>query len=1064
MTTPPPGTPDLDLTLPGTAGSINGAVFSTGLTQTAGTGAFNAFLQIQRTGTEQGYNTDASAQYDELNSLTHNHSILLADVPIVFGDGANGTIEGVAYREFLLDLNEPNGSTNPYISLDALQIWQNEAGNLTNFTAGAGFAGTHTNYLAYDLDAGVNRWIALNADMAHGSGQSDYRILIPDSFFINDAAHRYVTLYSAFGQQEGWNSGGGFEEWGLHGESGGVQSVFSVHKTASVPGDTADTVGEVISYSISVSNTGNTALSGITVEDSSVSDLAAVLSGGFNVGDINLDGLLSVGETWLYTASHTVTQDDLDTNGGGDGLINNTVTADSTETSPVTASAAVSVEQRLDLTVNKTADVASVDAAGDVINYTITVQNTGNITLAGISVEDPQVNVVTEILDPNAPVLGPEWLGPLLNGDYNVGDLNENGIEDPGETFEFRNVGDTNLNGVEDPGETFLLTNVGDTNQNGFQDDGETFQFYNAGDTNHNGVEDDGETFQFLVSHAATSVDANNDTFNDGDTNFNNVLDVGETWTYSVSYTVTQDDIDNGGVVDPDLTHDNTATVTTTTAEGATAEASASVDIEQNPHVVLTKTADVSSVDAAGDVINYTIIIENDGNMTLTDPDVTDPSVSNLAAVMSGGFNAGDADQDGKLDVGETWQYTASHTVTQAEIDNGGVVNPGLTYDNTATVTTAQGAGDDDSASVAIDQNPHVVLTKTADVSSVDAAGDVINYTIIVENDGNMTLTDPDVTDPSVSNLAAVMSGGFNAGDADQDGKLDVGETWQYTASHTVTQADIDNGGVVDPDLTYDNTATVTTAQGAGDDDSASVAIDQNPHVTLEKTASVPGGSADAGEVISYAITIENDGNMTLTNPVVSDPSVSDLAAVMSGSFNAGDLDTDGIFDVGEVWQYSASHTVTQAQFNAGGSITNTASVATDEGASDSDSASVTVNFTPNAVVSITKSALGYHDLNNNNVADTGDTIDFKFQIDNLGNVPLHNVAVVDVDSNVVVTGSPFELGVGQSDSTTWAGSYTITALDTSNGFHNNDAVVTTDEASDSSGTVHVVLANLFEL
>ena len=941
MTTPPPGTPDLDLTLPGTAGSINGAVFSTGLTQTAGTGAFNAFLQIQRTGTEQGYNTDASAQYDELNSLTHNHSILLADVPIVFGDGANGTIEGVAYREFLLDLNEPNGSTNPYISLDALQIWQNEAGNLTNFTAGAGFAGTHTNYLAYDLDAGVNRWIALNADMAHGSGQSDYRILIPDSFFINDAAHRYVTLYSAFGQQEGWNSGGGFEEWGLHGESGGVQSVFSVHKTASVPGDTADTVGEVISYSISVSNTGNTALSGITVEDSSVSDLAAVLSGGFNVGDTNLDGLLSVGETWLYTASHTVTQDDLDTNGGGDGLINNTVTADSTETSPVTASAAVSVEQRLDLTVNKTADVASVDAAGDVINYTITVQNTGNITLAGISVEDPQVNVVTEILDPNAPVLGPEWLGPLLNGDYNVGDLNENGIEDPGETFEFRNVGDTNLNGVEDPGETFLLTNVGDTNQNGFQDDGETFQFYNAGDTNHNGVEDDGETFQFLVSHAATSVDANNDTFNDGDTNFNNVLDVGETWTYSVSYTVTQDDIDNGGVVDPDLTHDNTATVTTTTAEGATAEASASVDIEQNPHVV---------------------------------------------------------------------------------------------------------------------------LTKTADVSSVDAAGDVINYTIIIENDGNMTLTDPDVTDPSVSNLAAVMSGGFNAGDADQDGKLDVGETWQYTASHTVTQADIDNGGVVDPDLTYDNTATVTTAQGAGDDDSASVAIDQNAHVTLEKTASVPGGSADAGEVISYAITIENDGNMTLTNPVVSDPSVSDLAAVMSGSFNAGDLDTDGIFDVGEVWQYSASHTVTQAQFNAGGSITNTASVATDEGASDSDSASVTVNFTPNAVVSITKSALGYHDLNNNNVADTGDTIDFKFQIDNLGNVPLHNVAVVDVDSNVVVTGSPFELGVGQSDSTTWAGSYTITALDTSNGFHNNDAVVTTDEASDSSGTVHVVLANLFEL
>ena len=939
MTTPPPGTPDLDLTLAGTAGSINGAVFSTGLTQSAGTGTFNAFVQIQRTGFEQGYNTDASAQYDELNSLTHNHSILLADVPIVIGDGANGTVEGLAYREFLLDLNEGNGGTNPYISLDALQIWQNEAGNLTNFTAGAGFAGTHTNYLAYDLDAGVNRWIALNADMAHGSGQSDYRILIPDSFFINDAAHRYVTLYSAFGEQAGWSSGGGFEEWGLHGESGGVQSAFSVHKTASVPGGTADTAGEVISYSITVSNTGNTALSGITVSDPSVSDLAAVQSGGFNVGDTNLDGLLSTGETWLYTASHTVTQGDLDGNGNGNGLISNTVTADSIETAPISATAAVSVDQRPEVVLTKIADVSSVDAAGDVINYAITVHNTGNVTLSNVIVEDSQVNIVTPIVDPGAPILGPEWLGQVLNGDYNVGDTNQNGIEDPGETFEFRNVGDTNLNGIEDPGETFLLTNVGDTNQNGFQDDGETFQFYNAGDTNHNGVEDDGETFQFSVSHAATAVDANNDTFNDGDINFNNVLDVGETWQYTVAYTVTQDDIDNGGVVDP-----------------------------------------------------------------------------------------------------------------------------GLTHDNTATVTTAQAAGDEASVSVDIEQNPHVTLTKTADVSSVDAAGDVINYAITIENDGNMTLTDPVVSDPSVSNLAAVMSGGFNAGDADTDGKLDVGETWQYTASHTVTQADIDNGGVVDPDLTRDNTATVTTAQGAGDDDSASVAIDQNPHVTLEKTASVPGGTADAGEVISYAITIENDGNMTLTNPVVSDPSVSDLAAVMSGSFNAGDADTDGVFDVGEIWQYSASHTVTQAQFEAGGNITNTASVSTDEGASDSDDASVAVNFTPNAVVSITKSALGYHDLNNNNVADTGDTIDFQFLIANGGNVTLHNVAVVDVDSNVVVTGSPFELGVGQSDSTSYVGVYTITALDTSNGFHENDAVVTTDEASDSSGTVHVLLAGLTEL
>src|SRR3954471_21511163 len=229
----PPGTPTLDLTDDGDFGVIGGAVFSTGQTQSAGTGTFNSFVQIQHNGTEQGYNTDAGPQYDEKSSHQHNHSVLLADVPVVVGVGSNGTAEGVVYREFLLDLNENGGG---YISLDALQIWQEESGSLTNFTPGSGFAGSHTNYLAYNLDAGGNHWIALTDSLSHGSGQSDYRILIPDSYFVNDAAHRYVTLYSAFGQQSGWGSDGGFEELGLHGASGGSQSAFSVHKTASVPG------------------------------------------------------------------------------------------------------------------------------------------------------------------------------------------------------------------------------------------------------------------------------------------------------------------------------------------------------------------------------------------------------------------------------------------------------------------------------------------------------------------------------------------------------------------------------------------------------------------------------------------------------------------------------------------------------------------------------------------------------------------------------------------------------------------------------------------------------------
>ena len=579
--------------------------------------------------------------------------------------------------------------------------------------------------------------------------------------------------------------------------------------------------------------------------------------------------------------------------------------------------------------------MSSVDEAGDVIKYTILVQNIGNITLTDPIVEDSQVNIVTEVFNIDAPVLGPPLIAPVLDGDYNAGDTNQNGIEDPGETFQFAIVGDLNDNGIEDPGETFVFTNVGDTNQNGSQDPGETWEFYNIGDTDQDDVEDPGETFVFLVSHAATAVDDDHDGFNDGDTNMDGQLDLGETWQYTVSYTVTQDDIDNGGVVDEELTHDNTA-----------------------------------------------------------------------------------------------------------------------------TATASPGGADADSVSVSIDQNPHLTLVKTATVpgGTADAAGEVIEYDITITNDGNMTLTGVDVTDPSVSDLAAVVSGSFNVGDLDTDGKLDLGESWQYTASHTVTQAEIDAGGSID------NTAAVTTDQAATSSDDASITIVQNPHVTLVKTATVPGGTADvAGEVIDYDITIANDGNVTLTDPVVSDPSVSDLAAVTSGGFNAGDSDMDGVFDVGELWQYTASHTVTQAEMDAGGSIANTASVTTDQGASSSDDAAVTVAQLPG--MTLVKAALGYHDTNNNNVADVGEVIDYKFTITNTGNITLHDVGVNDVDANVTVTGAVIAgIAPGTFDDMSWAGSYAIVQADVDAGFHENDAVATALEANAVSGTVHTALADLFPL
>jgi uncharacterized repeat protein (TIGR01451 family) len=255
------------------------------------------------------------------------------------------------------------------------------------------------------------------------------------------------------------------------------------------------------------------------------------------------------------------------------------------------------------------------------------------------------------------------------------------------------------------------------------------------------------------------------------------------------------------------------------------------------------------------------------------------------------------------------------------------------------------------------------------------------------------------------------------------------------------------------------NTASVTTGQGASDSDSASITVERLPHVVLDKMATVPGGTADSGETISYAISVTNDGNVSLTTPVVTDPSVSNLAAVTSGGFNAGDTDHDGKIDVGETWQYSASHTVTNAEFLAGGNISNTASVTTDQGATSSDSASVAVAQNP--AMTLVKTALGYHDLNGNNMADAGDVIDYSFLLTNTGNTTLHDIGVTDINPAVAMSGSVIaSLAPGASDGTNYSGTYVITATDASAGFVDNEGDANSLEANAVSA-LHSKLADL---
>ena len=87
--------------------------------------------------------------------------------------------------------------------------------------------------------------------------------------------------------------------------------------------------GQVVPYTFTVTNTGNIALTSIKVTDPKCS--TSITRTG---GDTNGDNKLQTTETWTYTCNRTVTQAEFVPGG----TLTNTVTADSTESAPATAS------------------------------------------------------------------------------------------------------------------------------------------------------------------------------------------------------------------------------------------------------------------------------------------------------------------------------------------------------------------------------------------------------------------------------------------------------------------------------------------------------------------------------------------------------------------------------------------------------------------------------------------------------------------------------------------------------------------------------------------------------
>ena len=200
----------------GTSGSANGALFYRAGFQPAGTGVLDSFVRVQHdngqannghspNGEEQGYNTSGRpVQYDEDTDPNYTRDLTYADIPIV-------NIMGTDYKEFILDINEPNGSGHNLLSIDLINVYTSSTGSQTGLEI---TLGTQVYSLGANLDDNV---VTLDYNLGSGSGQGDMAMYIPVSNFGGISGSDFVYLYSYFGHfmPTDFQTGDGFEEWSV---------------------------------------------------------------------------------------------------------------------------------------------------------------------------------------------------------------------------------------------------------------------------------------------------------------------------------------------------------------------------------------------------------------------------------------------------------------------------------------------------------------------------------------------------------------------------------------------------------------------------------------------------------------------------------------------------------------------------------------------------------------------------------------------------------------------------------------------------------------------------------
>ncbi|MFJ3234590.1 hypothetical protein [Streptomyces sp. NPDC086787] len=700
------------------------------------------------------------------------------------------------------------------------------------------------------------------------------------------------------------------------------QPSLSLAKT--VVGDGGDfRVGEQLTYSFLVHNTGNVTLHGVNVGDIAFSGTG--LPPEIHCPETELAPNASMTCTGLYI----VTQADVDS-----GLITNTARATGTPPAGTAvhsndASAEFTPRRSPGITLLKSASPTEVTAAGQQVSYTYLVTNTGNVTLSGLAVADtdftgsgprPTVSCPGTTLPVGASV--------TCTATYTVrqADVDQGSITNEARATATAAGGtpvsatdDAQVTSRREPAVALVKTASPESVTAVGQQVSYSFVVTNTGNVTLTNVGVAETAFSGTGGSPQTSCPGSS-------------LAPGESMTCSAGYTTTQADVNAGQIT-------NTARATGTPPSGPAVSATSSeaVTAQQAPAVTLVKTVVGDGGDfRVGEQLTYSFLVHNTGNVTLSEVNVSDIEFSGTGTAPE------ITCPETELAPDESMTCMALYVVTQADVDAGVITN---TARATGTPPSGTPVTNQSSSVFTPRVNPLLTLLKTALPTEITAAGQTISYSYQVTNTGNVTMSHVAVTEVAFTGSGPVPEVSC------PETVLAPGESMTCTAEYTVTQADLGRPEIVD------------TAQAAGDPPSGATVTSTStatttvthvlvPGIALKKTGTLgkPRGGGGGGggdkEQIQYTFEVTNTGEVPLTGVQVTETRFTGTGGAPRISCPATTL------AVGASMTCTAVYKVTKADTRAG-SVKNTAE------ATGTPPAGPAVTATSNATVKTSKHSGG---------------------------------------------------------------------------------------------------------